>query len=272
MPKIVRILTIPAVLAALLLIPGSAVPRPYPTVIAGLGDSITQATNTCCGPGSYPGRSWSTGDLPADGIRSHYERLAALHPQVSGNNHNYSVNGAKAASLAAQASKAVAQEADYITILIGANDLCASSASAMTSTADFARQIDAALETLHRGLPRARIHVSSIPDLYRLWSVLRSNREARRVWSGSGICPSMLGAGTSEAQRQEVVAREEAFNAILAETCAKYRSCRWDGGAVYRYRFSAGQISTLDYFHPGPAGQAELAELTWQAFNGHHSP
>jgi lysophospholipase L1-like esterase len=272
MRSIVRFLIIPLVLFVLLGMPGSAALRSCPDAIASLGDSITQAANTCCGPGSYPAQSWSTGDGPSDGIRSHYERLAALHPRISNNNYNDSANGAKAADLPAQAAQAVAQKADYVTILIGANDLCASSASAMTSTTDFANQINTALDALHHGLPQARINVSSIPDIYHLWSLLHTDPEARAAWSASGTCQSMLGSAVNESQRQEVVAREAAFNEILADTCAKYKNCRWDGGTVYAYKFPASQISTLDYFHPGPRGQAALAELTWQAFQGHRSP
>jgi hypothetical protein len=73
----------------------------------------------------------------------------------------------------------------------------------------------------------------------------------------------MLSAANTEVQRQAVVSREAVFNQILAEACTKYRNCHWDGGAVYNYKFSASQISTLDYFHPGPSGQAALAGLTW---------
>ncbi|MGM0930387.1 MAG: SGNH/GDSL hydrolase family protein [Actinomycetota bacterium] len=269
MASSVRFLILPLILFALLAMPGSAALRSYPSAIAGLGDSITQAANTCCKPGNYPAKSWSTGDGPADGIRSHYERLKALHPQSSISSHNDSAGGAEAADLPAQTFMAVAQKADYITLLIGANDLCASTASAMTSTADFSKHVATALEALHHGLPRAHIYVSSIPDLHRLWSVLRTDQEARRVWAADGTCPSMLGAEVTENQRRKVVARERAFNEILADTCARYRNCHWDRGAVYAYKFSATEISTLDYFHPGPGGQAALAELTWQAFQGH---
>jgi hypothetical protein len=75
----------------------------------------------------------------------------------------------------------------------------------------------------------------------------------------------MLGATRTAAERQQVVDREQAFNQVLAETCAKYSRCRWDGWAVYKYPFSASQVSTLDYFHPGLSGQAALARVTWAA-------
>jgi hypothetical protein len=61
------------------------------------------------------------------------------------------------------------------------------------------------------------------------------------------------------------VAREQAFNQILADFCAQYTRCRWDGGAVYNYQFSASQVSSLDFFHPSLSGQAALARVTWAA-------
>jgi hypothetical protein len=59
--------------------------------------------------------------------------------------------------------------------------------------------------------------------------------------------------------------RERAFNQVLAQVCAGYARCRWDDGAVYNYRFSASQVSTLDFFHPSLSGQAALARVTWGA-------
>jgi hypothetical protein len=118
--------------------------------------------------------------------------------------------------------------------------------------------------SLKQRLPQARIFVSSIPDIYQLWKVLHTNRVARAVWATAHICPSMLGATRTEAERQQVVARQVAFNQILADTCHQYgTNCRWDGGATYDYKFSASQVSVLDFFHPDLDGQAALARVTW---------
>ena len=159
----------------------------------------------------------------------------------------------------------MAQTAGYVTLLIGANDLCTSSPTTMTSTSTFASQVNAALATLHQGLPHSEIFISSIPNIYQLWSVLHTNTVARYVWSLAHICQSMLASTNTEAQRQQVVQRELAFNAILAQACAQYTQCRWDGSALYNYSFSASQVSSLDFFHPNLSGQAALATLTWGA-------
>jgi lysophospholipase L1-like esterase len=164
-----------------------------------------------------------------------------------------------------QAAQAVNQNARYVTILLGANDLCTSSPSTMTSTTSFRSQFSQAMATLMTQDRDPYVFVSSIPNLYQLWQVLHTNSLARTVWAAARICQSMLGATRTEAERQQVVAREQAFNQILAEVCAAYDRCRWDNGAVYHYQFSASQVSTLDFFHPSLSGQAALARVTWGA-------
>jgi lysophospholipase L1-like esterase len=266
MVRLARAMVFPLVVVFSLLVASAAgAQTPLPNSMASLGDSITRAADVCCWYGDHPHESWSTGDNPIDGIHSQYERLKAVNPTISGHAYNDAVSGAKASDLAAEVAAAVAQKPDYVTLLIGANDLCTSSAATMTSTDTFSSQINTALATLHQALPAAHIFVSSIPNLYQLRSVLHGNWLARAVWSTAGICQSMLASSDTEAQRQQVVAREAAFNEILANACDQYSQCRWDGYATYHYAFAADQISKLDFFHPDLSGQKALAELTWNA-------
>jgi lysophospholipase L1-like esterase len=250
-----------------LLAPASAVAAPaLPTSMAALGDSITRAYDVCCSYRDHPGQSWSTGGAWYDGISSHYERIRRRTSAITGHAYNDAVTGAKMSAAATQASAAAAQHAGYVTVLLGANDLCSSSPSTMTAADTFAAQFSQAMATLNQQLPQARILVTSIPDIYQLWKVLHTNPVARAVWAAAHICPSMLGATRTEAERQQVVAREVAFNQILAEGCQRYGpNCRWDGGATYNYKFSASQVSILDFFHPDLDGQAALASVTWAA-------
>lgn len=242
----------------------AAQPPALPTRVAALGDSVTRATDVCCWYGDHPGQSWSTGVAAFDGISSHVERLRhASGAAVAG--YNDAASGAKAADLPQQAATAVNQGADYVTILIGENDLCTSSAGTMTSTDDFRTSVEAAFETLHDGVPNARIFVGSMPNIHQLWDVLHTNWIAQAVWTIGGICPSMLSLFNTDAQRQAVLEREVAFNDILAATCAQYVMCKWDGNAAFDYQFSAAQVSSLDFFHPSLRGQAALAQITWQS-------
>jgi lysophospholipase L1-like esterase len=252
--------------AALAPAPPASPAPPLPNSIAGLGDSITRATDVCCWYGDHPAQSWSTGGGAFDGIRSHYERIRTLNPAISGRSYNDARAGARMRDAQTQAQTAVTQQARYVTILMGANDVCTGSPATMTSVSDFRAQFSATMATLAAGLPAdSHVFVASIPNVYRLWQLLRANPTAQLVWSVAQICQAMLSPFNTEQDRQAVLAREQAFNQVLAEVCGQYATlCRFDDYAVYNYSFSAGQVSRLDYFHPSLAGQAALASITWQ--------
>jgi lysophospholipase L1-like esterase len=261
-----RCIVIVAVAAVLAAPPAAAAAPPLPTSIAAIGDSITRATDVCCWYGDHPRHSWSTGGAPFDGIRSHYERIRAGEPAIAGRNYNDARAGAKMRDAPAQAQAAVGQQARYVTILMGANDVCTSSRATMTSVADFRAQFSATMDILADGLPTGSVvFVSSIPNVYRLWELFRGDPIARLVWSTARICRSMLSSSNTEADRQAVLAHEQALNGVLAEVCGRYELCRFDGYAVFQYRFAASQVSKLDYFHPSLSGQAALAQVTWAA-------
>ncbi|HET7279784.1 MAG TPA: SGNH/GDSL hydrolase family protein [Dermatophilaceae bacterium] len=239
---------------------------PLPHSMAAIGDSMTQAADVCCWYGDHPANSWSTGGASWDGVYSHYERIRALNGAISGHAYNDSVSGAKMSAAPAQASKAVAQGAQYVTILMGANDVCTSSPSTMTSVATFRSQYQSALATLDAGLPqRARIFVASIPDIYHLWQIYYTDATAELVWDVANICQSMLSPSRTATERQAVRQRNIDFNTVLQQECAKYTRCKFDGNAVFNYPFSRSQVSKLDYFHPSLSGQAALASVTWSA-------
>ena len=260
----VRVLLV-AVLAALAVAPiAHGAP---PSSMASTGDSITRAFNT----GSFPfvdapANSWSTGTNAS--VNSHYSRLLALNPAIAGRAFNDAVTGADMADLNGQVQRAVAQRVEYVTILMGANDVCASSEAAMTPVATFRAQLDTALATLVTGLPSARIYVLSIPDVYRLWEVYRTSVTAWLVWSSAGICQSLLAnpwstSSSDSARRARVRQRTIDYNTQLAQACAAYLTCRFDGNAVFNTAFARSDVSTRDYFHPSLAGQAKLAAASW---------
>ena len=240
-------------------------PPALPDSMAAIGDSITQAVDDCCSLGSHPQDSWSTGDgYPANGVRSHYVRILARNPSIAGRASNESVPGAKVADTESQAQMAVAQGAQYVTILIGANDVCTGTVASMTPTSAFQAAFQTTMSTLESGLPAgSHIFVSSIPNVFELWSVMHTNPVAQAVWSIAHICQSLLSSANTDLQRQQVLAQVEADNAVLGQVCGQYANCRWDGGATFDYQFTPSDVSTLDYFHPSQSGQAVLARLTW---------
>ncbi|MBC6460426.1 SGNH/GDSL hydrolase family protein [Actinomadura sp. HBU206391] len=237
-----------------------------PTRMSVLGDSITRGFNACGWYVDCESRSWAGGSEAV--VNSHYARLRARNRSLVV--HNNAVSRAKVAALEGQARSAVAQRADYVTILIGANDACTSSERAMTSVADFESRFRDAMNTLHQGVPDALIFVSSIPDLRRLWQVGKEDAVARVAWTLFGVCRSMLFHPSSTAaadvtRRAHVRRRVIAFNRVLAGVCAEHPRCRSDGNAVFSYPFTLSEVSRWDFFHPNGSGQAALARLTFNA-------
>ncbi|MEV0647273.1 GDSL-type esterase/lipase family protein [Phytomonospora sp. NPDC050363] len=263
-----------AALSAVLLLLGTTPaaaeePVPFPASIAGLGDSISRGFNSCGWYFDCTARSWSTGD--SDRVEGHYRRLSALNPAIEDNRHNNAETGATSADLAAQAAHTVEQRAEYVTVLIGANDACADSEAGMTSPRQYRTNVSAALSAIKRGLPETKVFIASIPDLYRLWLVNKDSAPARETWKNAGICRTMLGDPAStepgvEQRRMNVRQRVLDYNTALGELCAEYgENCRFDGNAVFNTEFTADEVSRWDYFHPNVAGQRRLAEVTFAA-------
>jgi hypothetical protein len=267
MRRAVSAVTVTALAFALLLAPArfAAASVPLPSSIAVLGDSISRAFDVCCFYGDHPSHSWATGDSSLDSIQSHYERIRALNPAIAGHQFSDAVTGAKMGAGPTQAARAVSQGAQYVAILLGANDLCTSSAATMTPTETFRQQFQSTMSTLDPDRRGVRVFVSSIPNVVHLWEVLHTSSAARLVWRLAGICQSVLAESNGPAQRQAVADREVALNGVLQEVCASYANCRFDSLATYHFQFSAGDVSVLDFFHPDLDGQRKLAEATWAA-------
>jgi lysophospholipase L1-like esterase len=236
---------------------------PLPKRISAVGDSITTATDVgwcCVDPhGANPQYSWSTGTDPA--VLSHYQRLLMSRGRPPSAALNAAVPGADSFDLAAQLGQAAAFGADYVTVLIGGNDICWNP----TPLDTFRGNVQVAFAQYFAAAPDARVFVSSIPNIYRLWSTLRTNPLAQLTWNAFNICPEMLSLSATEEQRLQLLELEKSFNDVLASTCAQYAGCRWDAYATFNHPFQTSDVSTVDYFHPSIKGQNTLANITWAA-------
>jgi lysophospholipase L1-like esterase len=266
--------TLATVAAAALVLTGTlsatsaanAAPPPV-SRMAALGDSITQAVNSCSSWSGCAQYSWATGTSTS--VPSHLRQLQGLGAAVVG--YNDSVSGALSSALNTQAQKAVTQQVQYVTIEIGANDACTRTVATMTPVPTFKTNVENALKTLAASPTGApQVFVASIPSLQQLWSINYTSSSARLTWGLLRICQSMLANPSSmqaaDVQRRATVqAQVNAYNVALSELCAPGNAynCRYDGGAVANTAFIKADISTRDYFHPSLAGQVKLASITW---------
>ncbi|WP_327748951.1 SGNH/GDSL hydrolase family protein [Streptomyces europaeiscabiei] len=236
-----------------------------PESLAAVGDSITRGFDACQVLSDCPEVSWATGsDASVDSLAVRLLGAAGAAQR----SWNYAVTGARMADLPSQVARAVPRKPELVTVMIGANDACRATAADMTPLADFRADFEDAMATLRDSLPKTQVFVASVPDLKRLWSQGRTNPVGKQVWK-LGICPSMLAdpdlLTTAAGQRRDAVQdRVEAYNDVLREVCAEDRYCRYDGDAVFDYRFGQTQLSQWDWFHPSVDGQARLAEIAYR--------
>ncbi|PKV85571.1 SGNH/GDSL hydrolase family protein [Streptomyces sp. TLI_146] len=239
--------------------------NPRPASIAAVGDSITRGFDACMVLSDCPEASWATGS--DHGVRSLATRLLGAG-EAAARSWNYAKTGARMSDIPAQLNRAAAHRPELVTVMVGGNDACRDSVDGMTSVAAFRTGFERSLRQLRTTLPKTQVYVSSVPDLKRLWSEGRGNALGKQIWK-LGICQSMLsdaddlGAAAVE-RRDAVYARVVAYNKALKDVCAKDRYCRYDGGAVFDYRFTDDQLSHWDWFHPSKDGQGRLAEIAYR--------
>ncbi|MGW4705246.1 SGNH/GDSL hydrolase family protein [Streptomyces sp. NPDC004285] len=236
-----------------------------PASVAAVGDSVTRAFDACSVLSDCPEVSWATGtDTTVNSLA-----LRLLGPaRVATHSWNLARTGARMAELPEQMAGAAAEKPELVTVMMGANDACRPTPDLMTPVADFRASFEKALARLRAGAPKAQVYVASVPDLKHLWSTGRVSPMGLQVWK-LGICGAMLADAedlgpAAERRRAAVQDRVVAYNGVLREVCAKDARCRYDGGAVFGFRFDGGQLSPWDWFHPSRDGQARLAELAYR--------
>ncbi|MFJ5043240.1 SGNH/GDSL hydrolase family protein [Streptomyces sp. NPDC088719] len=247
--------------------------NPRPASVAAVGDSITRGFDACSVLADCPEVSWATGS--DDAVRSLAVRLLG-RSGAADRSWNHAVSGSRMVQLPEQMALAAKERPELVTVMTGANDACRDSVRLMTPVADFRASFEASMRQLRAGAPKAQVYVSSVPDLKRLWSTGRVNELGKKIWQ-LGICQSMLADAddlgpAAVARREAVRERVVAYNGVLRDVCAEDRYCRYDGGAVFDFRFTGKQLSQWDWFHPSRDGQARLAEIAYRTITAPEPP
>jgi lysophospholipase L1-like esterase len=254
-----------------------------PASVGVLGDSISAGTGAdgrSFGdtllplPGTErPNRSWATGDQFSD-LQSVFQRTRALRPGQTTTRANLSVNGHRSQHILGQVQGSPAN-LGYILIQIGGNDLCRPTVDQMTPLEEYRDNIDAALQWIDEHRPDAIVQINSVPDIWRLWDLRRTNGTAVTLWAAGLIpCQSLLSNPTSFAEediarRAQVREHGLAYNDELRDVCEQYLRCRYDDDATWLFSndptgFVNSDISNQDHFHPSYAGQVKLARVSWE--------
>ena len=148
---------------------------------------------------------------------------------------------------------------------MGSNDLCGWDGT-LTPAATFRARFAETLDILRTGLPASHVFVASIPNLYQLWSILRTDPVAQVVWQAAGICPSMLNFFNSPADRQAVIDRQHELDDALRDVCATWSNCRFDNDRTYKLRLHPphglqARLLPPQPLRPGHPGRPDLGRL-----------
>lgn len=230
-----------------------------PLVFGAIGDSITVACNAV-NLGDNPAFSWSTGTDAK--VNSHLKRLGSmLKSDVQG--LNFAVSGAKVADLDKQVAALVAHKPDYLTVEIGANDLCSWKDDYAARIWQFGADLRGHVARVVEVNPNVKILLASIPDIYGLWEVGARQSECQFRWDLLGICSPMLSSNVTTQDRALFVERWRAVNASIAAVAQLYPQNAVFNAGVANARIGREHMSTIDCFHPSVGGQNLLADKAW---------
>ena len=271
-----------------------------------VGDSIGEgeAANGTIGAANHQ-LVWSSGFDGGDIVNSLNERLEVLDAAAYTENNasrdamiNQAVSGAVMADFASQAQAVATQSAGVppgtagmVSILLGNNDVCASSLDNMTDPVLFEAQYRAGLDVLASApFPESlNLHISGIPDIYWLWNAKRESFWCRVFAWPFVPCQNLLenaaddcasdasredpdtvyaGDGSNCQRRKAFHARiRDDYNTVLSGVLAEYQSNGLLPNAeyidVFDVRFGSNDVNGGDCFHPSTAGHSLLAEKQW---------
>jgi len=237
---------------------GSATAGEMPTFYLGsLGDSITAGFNAG-GPLDQRDKSWSAGS----GIESHAMRIKN-QLEVNVVVKNASKSGAKIEDIPLQTQKLVEDQyaPDYVTYLIGANDICGASKTAEELAALGKKTLQDSLDRLKSANPQVKLLIAAVPNLLYLNELLKSDAKCVSRWKAFNICESFMGGNPEE--QNKGVERWTAYNRMLGQFADDHpENVKFSGKSGDRI-FLSKDLSRIDCFHPSIEGQKTLSEVTW---------
>ena len=225
--------------------------------LGSLGDSISAGFNAT-GPLDHRDLSWSAGQ----NINSHAVRLKAkLNMDI--NVKNSSVSGAKIGEIPSQVKKLLSNDykPDYVTILIGANDICGGQKNA-EELASFGKKIfEDTIDSLTAVNPNVKVTIAAVPSLLYLNELLKTDTKCAKRWKALKICSAFMGDDPVEKAKGQ--ARWEAFNAMAKQVSLEHPEQVKFASSAGEKIFKSEHVSRIDCFHPSLEGQKILAEQTW---------
>ncbi len=227
--------------------------------------------------------SWAAGFDKHRRVESHGFRLAKLHGLDRGAlpTMNAAISGAESGDMVAKQIRSMTDWSartlgqafpDYVTLMIGANDVCMDRVDQMISPRTYYANVTRVVDEVLLRSPRSRLVVSALPNIEILREVARDARlywgvKCEQLWKAVKFCDTLT-LLTDPEDRRRVARRVVEYNEVLRDIVESRRRNFGDrirfAPDTYQARFSADDLS-IDCFHPNARGQAQLAERTWKA-------
>jgi lysophospholipase L1-like esterase len=286
---------------------------PIPKAMAALGDSLTEAmlsdfsledhpnpwqilhiitlANSAPAEGSdrissfrkfyaSPNHSWATGEDESDIIASHFERLKVVNPQLKVS--NYAVSGSESCEIKNQIDRLLEDEQksgirfDYITMLVGANDLRRENVEDMTSPVNYVGEIENNVRRLLDAEPDRRIFLVGLPDIFTVFeksAKLVGYHVPLYTWNCSELRELIYGPlaifrpqnpEAYEASKNVFRLYQKGVEALVVRLQDEYPLALIKTAQNYDSPRAIKKSLSIDCFHPSFWGQAQLAEVTWK--------
>jgi hypothetical protein len=222
--------------------------------------------------------SWSTGKS----LDSHFEKLQALNPGIVAGNFaqptasSYDLLNKQIPALMKWSAENLDQDLpDYVTFLIGHNDLCGVKVEEMMSVPDFRHNIHESLMLLLNQKTKTRVLVVPMAKIDELPEVVGKSRlfpikgfyRCENVWKTIPLCRTVTQRDSPSIQKT-VHQRLLDFNNVLRDEVRQARQNYGD-----RIRFAAAMESyvpqpndvAIDCFHANKDAQKKISNMTWNS-------
>jgi lysophospholipase L1-like esterase len=230
-------------------------------VVTAIGDSISTGFNAK-NIGDNRELSWGSGcSLEVD---SHLKKLKLMGYSVHG--HNNAKAGATIIDLKSQIDSVISNQADYVTMTLGANDVCGWPTKYQEKLTEFEEKLEFEISRAIQLNPKISFIISPVPNLHNLWEIGRNHGQCQSRWDFFKICSPLLNSRRTEEERNAFLSRWNDINNAIKNVASRLSENVVIAEDVLNTRFEISHISEIDCFHPSIVGQNLLANVTWTPF------
>lgn len=230
-------------------------------VVTAIGDSISTGFNAK-NFGDNLDFSWGSGGSAK--IDSHLKKLGIMGYLVQG--YNNAKAGATIINLKSQIDSVISNKSDYVTMTLGANDVCGWPRNHQDKLLEFEENLELELTRAVQYNPKIAFIVSPVPNLYNLWEIGRNHGSCQSRWDFFNICSPLLNSRRTSEERETFMSRWNDINQALRNVAERLPDNVTIAEDVVNTEFEIAHVSRIDCFHPSVAGQNLLASVTWTPF------